>query len=81
MTAPSALAQVYSWTDANGKTHYSTTPRSKGDKPKDLPVVQRENIDSKIKTIRATAPETCQTHGGIDCGRIDDRDGSVICMG
>ena len=67
-------AQVYTWQDSEGKTHYSSKKDVKNAKPADLP---------KIMKGEAVIPEdllkTCDDHGGIDCEAGEDEDGSVLC--
>ena len=71
---------VYQWTDAQGQVHFSTQPNHKDAVQKALPPLQRENLDSKIKAIKDQTPDNCVQHGGIDCSRGADGDGSVICL-
>jgi len=67
-------------TDADGNVHYSTTPPEKDAAPTTLPKLQREDLDEKIEAIRAATPENCIGHGGVDCAKGADEDGSVICL-
>ncbi|MCB0346986.1 MAG: DUF4124 domain-containing protein [Bdellovibrionales bacterium] len=70
---------IYTWTDENGQVHFSTEPR--GDAAKaELPEVRRENLDEKIEEIKGSTPPNCHNHGGVDCSRGRDSDGSVICL-
>ena len=76
-----ATAQpIFQWTDSAGQVHYSTKPTHPESKPKELPKVGREDLDKKIKAIKEDTPENCTSHGGIDCSRGADSDGSVICL-
>ncbi len=80
---PSSYAdsgKLYSWTDEKGKVHFSNTPRNSDAQPAALPAIGRENIDQKIRTLKDSTPENCVRHGGIDCARGADSDGSVICL-
>lgn len=47
--------------------------------PTNLPPLIRENIDARISALKSQAAFTCAAHGGIDCSKGQDRDGSVIC--
>lgn len=71
--------EIYSWTDKNGKVHFSTKPVSPKASKADLPEVKRENLSEKIKEIKSLTPPNCSSHGGIDCSIGADEDGSVIC--
>jgi len=81
---------IYKWIDSSGKVHYSTTPRvapptafqsaPETARAAVLPEIQRENIDQRISAIRSTTPPSCGAHGGIDCTKGADVDGSVICV-
>ncbi|MBP9837167.1 MAG: DUF4124 domain-containing protein [Proteobacteria bacterium] len=78
--ANSFAQSIYSWTDAQGKVHYSTSSEDKNLKPKDLPIIQKENLDAKIKNLKKNTTPTCETHSGVDCSQGADTDGSVICL-
>lgn len=71
----SSAETIYKWTDANGKEVFS----SKKDDPRamaaELPAIKKE----KVKKIN-TAPASCLKHGGNDCNKGSDKDGSVICL-
>jgi hypothetical protein len=71
---------VYQWTDSDGRIHFSTQPEGRDARQSTLPPLQRENIDERIRDIKAQTPESCIPHGGIDCNRGADQDGSVICL-
>lgn len=71
--------EIFTWTDEFGVTHYTTTPPPQGAKPADLPRIERESLDRKIEDIRASTPPNCVAHGGVDCSKGVDLDGSVIC--
>lgn len=78
--APPCLAQqIYQWTDADGQTHYSTKPDHPNSVAKELPALKKENIDKRITSLKRSTPDTCNPHGGIDCARGPDTDGSVFC--
>lgn len=77
--SPAAAGDIYTWTDENGKVHYSTEPHADAQKA-DLPEVRREDLDEKIKDIKGSTPPNCHKHGGVDCSRGSDSDGSVICL-
>lgn len=67
-------AQVYTWTDKEGQTHYSSKKDSKSAKPADLPEIMKGEA-----VIPEELLQTCDDHGGIDCEAGEDEDGSVIC--
>lgn len=72
--------EVYTWTDEEGRTHFSTEPGAAQAKKADLPQLDKEDIDERIKAIKERTPESCEQHGGEDCSRGPDIDGSVICL-
>lgn len=81
LTQQASAQQIYSWKDAQGRTHYSTTAKSRLAETTKLPEIQRENIDKKIELIKETTPGSCESMGGIDCSAgKDKKDGSVICV-
>lgn len=59
--------------DEKGKFIY--TNRGTDSTPAKLPTIAR--YDSK--KVRIDIPETCSKHGGIDCRKGGDTDGSIIC--
>lgn len=67
-------AQVYSWKDEKGQTHYSSKKNTKNAKPVDLPEIMKGDV-----AVPADLLVTCANHGGIDCEAGQDEDGSVIC--
>ena len=69
---------VYRHVDQNGNVTYSTTP-DPNDVPADLPKIQRENIGTRIEKIKDETPPNCSKHGGVDCSKPADSDGSVVC--
>ena len=76
---------IFKWTDETGRVHYGTkSPDGKlptrDAEQKDLPPITRENIDDRIRTIKAQTPKSCNSHGGVDCARGADSDGSVVCL-
>lgn len=76
-----AQSTVYRWVDEEGRVHFSTDPAAAArGKPADLPRLQKENLDSRIESIRSSTPRSCEQHGGEDCTRGADQDGSVICL-
>ena len=68
-------APVYKYTDKNGRTYYSSAPRSPEDKPAELPDITRGDFAAKV----TPKGESCESHGGISCQAGPDKDGSVIC--
>jgi hypothetical protein len=70
-----AEGKIYTWTDASGVTHFSTTQATENAKPAKLPPLQKEKFD--LADIKL---KTCDAHGGIDCSKGADTDGSVICL-
>ncbi|MFN8390501.1 MAG: DUF4124 domain-containing protein [Bdellovibrionota bacterium] len=78
---PAESQNVYQWTDGEGRVHYTTDPKVAGKGSQTaLPPLQRENIDERIKAIKQQTPQNCVSHGGIDCTRGADEDGSVVCL-
>lgn len=76
---------IFQWTDETGRVHYGTKspegqPPTSDAKERDLPQITHENIDDRIRTIKAQTPKSCTSHGGVDCSRGADGDGSVICL-
>jgi hypothetical protein len=74
----SAEGQVYRHVDAAGNVTYSSTPGN-GEAPAELPSIQHENISTRINKIKTETPPNCSKHGGVDCSKPADGDGSVIC--
>ncbi len=72
--------QIYKWTGQEGRIHFSTEPQTKGQQPVALPLIQRQDLDGKIREIKARTPTNCQEHGQVDCSKGPDTDGSVICL-
>lgn len=71
---------VYICKDENGKDYYCTSSApASSRKPATLPPIAKENIDTSIKQLKQTIKESCKNHGGDDCSRGPDSDGSVIC--
>ncbi len=70
---------IYRWQDEAGRVYYSDRPRSTGDKPAQLPSLTRDDLDAKIDKIKAETPANCDKHGGVDCQKGPDEDGSVFC--
>ena len=85
-TARAAIADpIFQWTDETGRVHFGTKAPdgalpSRDVQQRDLPPLTRENIDDRIRTIKAQTPKSCNAHGGVDCGRGADSDGSVVCL-
>ena len=71
---PAFAAPVYSWTDDQGITHYSSKPAHKTAKPAELPPITRGEVK-----LAKTNLVSCDSHGGIDCQSGPDGDGSVLC--
>lgn len=71
---------IYIRKDAAGNTVYSSSPGNSTATPADLPPLERENLSQKIADLRAQTPPNCISHGGVDCSRGPDADGSVICQ-
>ncbi len=76
----SADDKIYTWTDDSGMQHYSTSPSVEKAKPADLPLLEKQDLDQRIKKIKAETPENCIAHGGVDCNAGADTDGSVLCL-
>lgn len=75
-----AFGEVYRWVDQHGKEHFSTTPVPGAKTPSKLPEIKRENFAERIKQIKENTPQNCESHGGFDCAKGADSDGSVICL-
>ena len=71
---------IYRLQDESGKEYYSDRPGKSDDKPLALPGLSKENIDQKIQRIKADTPANCEEHGGPDCSKGADSDGSIICL-
>lgn len=73
----SSFAQVYSWTDSKGVTHYQISPKEPPAHatPRELVPILKGSM-----SIPSAERQTCRAHGGIDCARGADSDGSVICV-
>ena len=61
--------------ERNGIVEYSSKPKDPSAKPADLPKLGRWKPESP-HVIQLT----CSNHGGINCARGADTDGSVICF-
>lgn len=76
-----AQEKIYKWTDKQGKVHFSNSQTMLEQKEAELPVIQKENIESKINRLKQNTPASCENHGGLDCASGKDfSDGSVICI-
>jgi hypothetical protein len=66
---------VYEWSDDRGVRYFSN---KKDANPKariaDLPEIQH------LSFPEAPVAEPCSAHGGVDCSKGQDSDGSVICV-
>jgi hypothetical protein len=71
-------AQVYSWKDAQGVTHYSTKPPHAHATPAELPKINRAPMPIIPQPTKAKSTG-CDGRGGINCNAGSDSDGSVIC--
>lgn len=65
---------IFKWTTPDGHVVYASRPPSPDSKPALLPPIVKADIKLTDKAI-----ENCSSHGGIDCGKGGDPDGSVIC--
>jgi hypothetical protein len=74
-----AADEIHTWTDSAGRVHYSNN-NQQGSKPATLPKIKRENIDKRIESIKLSTPKSCLKHGGVDCSKGPDQDGSVVCL-
>jgi hypothetical protein len=72
--------EIYRWQDESGRIYYSDSPRDQNDKPVALPDLTKEDLDGKIDKIKSETPPNCEKHGGVDCNKGPDIDGSVICL-
>lgn len=66
---------VYKWQDDQGNVHYSSKAPVKNAQPANLPPIMKGNV--KLASAKIT---NCDRHGGVDCKRQADADGSVVCM-
>lgn len=75
-TLANSHAQVYSWTDSKGVRHFSDSPQGAPAHatPSQLAPILRGSI-----SIPSAARRSCGSHGGVDCARGPDNDGSVVC--
>lgn len=71
--------EIYSWTDEQGKTHYSNEAKDSTAKSVTLPDTERYNADQRIKDLKKETARTCLNKGGVQCSLGADEDGSVIC--
>lgn len=71
--------EIYKSKTKDGRVVYSSKPKSEAAKPINLPNITKEKANARLKQIEARAPGTCAGHGGIDCSKGEDSDGSVIC--
>lgn len=72
--------EIYQWTDKDGVTHYSSKKEKQDAVKAKLPELGRENLNHKIESLNQIIPETCESHGGVNCEAGADTDGSVICF-
>lgn len=72
--------EIFRWTDQDGQVHYSTQKSDTNASAAELPPLEKENLDEKIKLIKQDTPRNCLSHGGVDCAAGPDDDGSVICI-
>lgn len=70
---------VYRHVDSSGRVTFSTSPQSETDRPEVLPDIKKVNIDGNIERLKESLPPTCDSHGGVDCSKPADSDGSVVC--
>jgi len=68
-----AGAEVYTWVDEKGITHFTSEKPTKNAKPADL----REIMKGEVKL--GEGGESCERRGGINCQAGPAEDGSVIC--
>lgn len=66
---------IYKYTDKDGIVRYTTKAPEANPIPAQLPNIKREAWISKAPKV-----ETCAKHGGVDCSKGADTDGSVICL-
>lgn len=67
-------ADIYEWIDSKGVKHYSTYDRPEGSRKAELAPIKRVPITTNPKLLKS-----CIKHGGNDCAKGADEDGSVIC--
>jgi len=71
--------EIYTWTDSEGRNHYSNEAKDGDAKSVTLPDTERYNSDARIKELRKEAARTCLNRGGVQCSLGEDEDGSVVC--
>jgi hypothetical protein len=74
ISIPVIAEPIFKWTAPDGHIVYASKPPSPDSKPALLPPIVKADIKLTDKAI-----ENCSSHGGIDCGKGGDPDGSVIC--
>jgi hypothetical protein len=73
--SPLHAESIFTWTDAEGRTHYSSRKAADDAKVADLPDINK----IEFPDISQPKLQSCATHGGIDCSVGPDADGSVVC--
>lgn len=71
---------IYTWKDENGRVVFGTKPPSDAATEANLPEINREDLELKIEKLKKNLPPNCIKHGGVDCSKGADGDGSVICL-
>lgn len=74
LIAKPLLADIYEWTDEKGVKHYSTYEKPAGSKKAELAPIKRVPLTTNPKLL-----QSCIKHGGNDCTKGADEDGSVVC--
>lgn len=69
-----AAEEIYKITAPDGSVSFSTKKPSPNAKPAKLPKITKGEF--KLNT---SLKKSCSSHGGIDCTKGSDSDGSVIC--
>ena len=67
---------IYAGTSSSGKSQLFTSKPKEGFEKAELPPIIREDTKKKAESTL----KSCGNHGGIDCERGADTDGSVICF-
>jgi len=67
------VAEVYTWVDEKGVTHYTSEKPTKNAKPAELPEIMKGEV--KL----GSGAKSCEQRGGINCQAGPAKDGSVIC--
>jgi hypothetical protein len=71
---------VFKWTDADGKVHYSNSSKDNQGTKAELPQIEKSDFNDRLDELNSISNQTCVKRGGISCEAGKDEDGSVICL-